>query len=184
MILASSSKQRIDILKELYPDIKIKKHQFNEELLSSIKKPIKYITKCVIEKGLSIDSSSDYVIAADTIIFFNNQIIRKPINKEEAYSLIERLIGNYHYVYSGYAIFKNNELLIKRISKTKIFIHKMSKEKINEYIETNKPLNKAGAYGIQDTEYIKCDIISGNYYTVLGLDKDKLKKDIALFINN
>lgn len=116
------------------------------------------------------------IITADTIVVLEKKILGKPINKKDAYHILKTLSGKTHTVYTGYSIynFMNNKL-ISEMEKTKVTFRELTEKEIKEYINSGSPMDKAGAYGIQDdfgAVFIKK--INGCYYNVVGLPLSKL----------
>lgn len=116
------------------------------------------------------------IITADTIVVLNNQLIGKPVNKDDAFRILKMLSGQTHIVYTGYSIYNSsNKKNISEYEKTKVTFRNLTDEEITEYIKGGSPMDKAGAYGIQDdfgAVFIKK--INGCYYNVVGLPLAKL----------
>jgi septum formation protein len=116
------------------------------------------------------------IITADTIVVLNKNIIGKPVNKADAVKLLKLLSGNTHTVYTGYAVFNTeNSRLIVNYEKTAVTFNQLSDKMIKDYVATGSPMDKAGAYGIQDdfgSVFVKK--INGCYYNVVGLPIPKL----------
>ena len=169
--LASKSPRR----KEMLNMMDIKFHTISIELEEEIldnHSPIKNVLRLAAEKCnlASTKINNGIVISADTIVVVDSKIIGKPKNKKDAKNILQSLSGRSHFVYTGFAI-KNtkNGKLINEYSKTKVFFKELSNREIDDYIKTGSPMDKAGAYGIQDdfgAVFVKK--IIGCYYNVLG----------------
>ena len=113
------------------------------------------------------------VIGADTIVAYENQILGKPKEEEDAFRMLSLLSGNTHSVYTGVSIVllgasgKVGELTF--YEKTDVAMRQMDDAEIRRYIATGEPMDKAGAYGIQGKCAIYIDKISGDYNNVVGL---------------
>lgn len=119
------------------------------------------------------------VIGGDTIVYFDNKILGKPKDAEDAYNTLKKLQGNVNYVYSGLAvIIKQNEKVKKYgdYTKTEVYMKNMTDEQIRKYIKTGEPMDKAGSYAIQGIGSKFIEKIEGSYSSVVGLDIEKLEK--------
>src|SRR5690606_29386629 len=116
------------------------------------------------------------IISADTIVVLGNKVLGKPKNKKDAVRILKMLSGKTHVVYTGYSIY--NSAIKKTITdfeKTEVTFRNLTQEEISDYVESGSPLDKAGAYGIQDdfgAVFVKK--INGCYYNVVGLPLSKL----------
>ncbi len=109
------------------------------------------------------------VIGVDTIVYFQNEILGKPQNLTQAKNMLLTLNGNTHEVISGVTIYHQNQYLqFQEI--TKVTFHHIQEHILNYYIENYKPIDKAGAYGIQDFwGLVGVKRIEGDFYNVMGL---------------
>ena len=116
------------------------------------------------------------IITADTIVVLNKEILGKPINEKDAFKILNKLSGKTHIVYTGFAISNlQEEKTIIDYEKTLVTFRKLNRKEILDYIRTGSPMDKAGAYGIQDdfgAVFIKK--INGCYYNVVGLPLSKV----------
>jgi septum formation protein len=128
--------------------------------------------------------SNGIIIAADTIVILDNVILNKPSDDSEAFSMLRNLSGRTHTVITGVAIVYTDHLtklkksIVFNVS-TKVTFAELSDDEINAYIATGSPMDKAGAYGIQDD--MGCIFISkidGDYYNVVGLPLHMLYKHL------
>jgi len=184
VILASSSPRR----KELFGMIGIKAIQMPANIDETIfsDSPIKLVKTHATLKAKAIAKKVDddcLVVAADTIVYFNKQILGKPKDKFQAAEFLTLLSGNSHFVYTGVAIAYKNKIW-KNHTRTLVEFNKLSSLEIEEYIKTEEPFDKAGAYGIQGfgSQFVKK--ISGCYFNVMGfpipLFHEMLKKIFRL----
>lgn len=175
--LASKSPRRSDMLKMM--DIKFHTLNFEyHEKINNSKSPISNVKRIALEKcnkaGLVKDDG--IIISADTIVVIDSKIIGKPKNKKDAKRILQFLSGKNHFVYTGFAIEnKVNNKIINDYSKTQVFFKKLSNKEIQDYIKTESPMDKAGAYGIQDDfGAVFVQKIIGCYYNVLGFPVSKI----------
>lgn len=121
------------------------------------------------------------VIGADTIVYYDKEVLGKPADEQEAFDMLKMLSDRTHQVYTGIAIIqknkgeKNTQLLF---DKTDVTFYPISDYEIKEYIATGDPLDKAGAYGIQGPFAIHIKEIQGDYNNVVGLPIAKLYQTI------
>ncbi|SCM13306.1 septum formation protein MAF homologue, putative [Plasmodium chabaudi adami] len=132
------------------------------------------------------DPLPNIIISCDTIVTLNNEIIEKPLDKNDAHKILTKLSNNIHYVYTAVCIFLyKTKTPITFVEKTNVYFDNLHENDISEYLNTNEPYDKAGAYSIQGigSQFIKK--IDGCYYNVMGLPIHKLSKTLAnLFIEN
>jgi len=144
-----------------------------DEIIYKNEKPSNAVARLSKEKlGLAKTKVKDgIIITADTIVVLNKTILGKPISKKDAFRILNLLSGKTHLVYTGYSIFNySNDKMITEYEKTEVTFRKLTNEEIKEYIAGGSPMDKAGAYGIQDdfgAVFIKK--INGCYYNVVGL---------------
>ncbi len=120
------------------------------------------------------------IIGCDTIVIFNNEILGKPLTPDTANAMLMKLRGNSHTVFSGLAVIdiqKKRELI--GYDKTEVKFRDLSEKEINDYVESGEPLDKAGAYGIQECGGAFVESIKGSFSNVVGLPKELLTKFLA-----
>jgi len=134
------------------------------------------------------------IIAADTIVFINGEVLGKPENRDHAFEMLKKLSGNTHEVYTGVAIVRHpyNSWDGAHIAppitdmyvfadKTEVTFRHLSDREIFDYIATGEPFDKAGAYGIQERGSVLVDRINGDFYTVMGLPISKVYTALEQF---
>ncbi|MFC2087756.1 Maf family nucleotide pyrophosphatase [Bacteroidota bacterium] len=123
-------------------------------------------------------SDNDLLITADTIVWYNNSVLGKPVNAVEAFQNLKLLSGNKHEVITGVCI----QLKGKRISfysQTYVYFSNLTNAEIQYYITHYRPFDKAGSYGIQEfIGYIGIEQIKGSYFNVMGLPIQKLYNEL------
>lgn len=110
---------------------------------------------------------NDTVLACDTVVILNGEVLGKPHNKETAFKMLKNESGKKQIVLSGYT-FINKNIEVNRTVASIVYFNELSDDLINQYIEEKKPFDKAGAYGIQD-EFNLIHHIEGSYDNVMGL---------------
>lgn len=174
MILASKSPRRKEILENFGIKIDIRPNDI-EEVSEKIKIEEK-IKDIAYKKAYETakDFPEKYVLGADTVVVYNNQIMGKPKNKEEAYEMLNKLSGKWHEVITAYSFINiKSEFILNDYDITKVKFKNISKENIDWYISTNDPMDKAGAYGIQGKGTFIVEKIEGDFYNVMGFPISK-----------
>lgn len=173
-ILASKSPRRKELLKQIIPEFSIIPSNVDE-----FKYPLDQLS---LVKALEIAKNhpEDIIISADTIVILNDIVFGKPQSKEEAFKMLSQLSNNVHEVKTIYTIFsEKSHISHTRVITSKVYFNKLSNDLINKYILSGSPLDKAGAYGIQDNDTFHIiDHIEGSYYNIVGLPIDELKEDL------
>ena len=126
---------------------------------------------------------SEIVITADTIVAVANCVLNKPTSKEQAVSMLQQLSGTCHTVYTGVCL-TNSEKQLVFCESTEVWFHALTNEEINFYIESCKPFDKAGSYGIQEwMGYAGIKKINGDFFSVMGLPLQLLYRKLNEFIS-
>lgn len=178
IILASASPRRADLLQQAGFQFEIIPSKAQEIITESI--PQKIVEEIAFSKANEVykrikkdETRQDaIVIGADTIVFFNQKVLGKPKNEQEAYSMLKMLSNQTHQVYTGVAIIRRQggeKQTLLLYDKTDVTFYPLSDHEIKEYIETKDPLDKAGSYGIQGPFAIHIKEIHGDYNNVVGL---------------
>ncbi len=186
IILASASPRRKELLEQIGLQFEICPakgeevitktipHEVVQELASQKAKEVAGMVKAYETSHEELVTPQDImVIGADTIVAYENQILGKPKDEEDAFRMLSMLSGNTHAVYTGVSIVllgasgKAGEMTF--YEKTDVVMRAMSKDEIYRYIATGEPMDKAGAYGIQGKCAIYIDRIDGDYNNVVGL---------------
>ncbi|MEJ2618449.1 MAG: Maf family protein, partial [Ignavibacteriaceae bacterium] len=175
--LASKSPRRKKLLNQLNIKFKVIDVHINEESING-ESPAGMVKRLSNEKlAKAREKVNDgVIITADTIVVINNEILGKPKDKNDAEKILKKLSGRTHTVYTGYSVFNcRNNKIITDYEKTSVTFRKLLQDEIKNYIASGTPMDKAGAYGIQDdfgAVFIKK--INGDYYNVVGLPLSSL----------
>ncbi len=180
IILASQSPRRRELLKYITNEFEVKSSDADETLPKDIspKDAVLYLSDI---KAAQFKNENDIVIGADTVVSIDNSILGKPRNKEEAYDMLSILSGREHSVFTGVTIIKNNQKA-SFYCETKVKFYDLSNDDIKTYIDTNEPMDKAGAYGIQGFGSLLVEKINGDYFNVVGLPISKLNQVLKDFL--
>ena len=180
IILASNSPRRKQLLEDAGFDFTIIPSNFIEGENPGLS-PEKYAEFLAENKAKTVlEANADaVVIGADTIVVLNGEILGKPTSPENAVEMLEKLSNKTHSVITGYAIVSKDKT-VSGYDITKVTFNNLTKEFIAKYVASGSPMDKAGAYGIQDGDLVK--EILGDYNNVVGLPVYKIKKVLAEFI--
>ena len=175
LILASSSPRRKRILRELGYNFKCISPDIDESNINNLE-PINYVLNISENKASYIwnRNKQSCVLAGDTIVNFNNEIIGKPSCQSEAFKIIKKLSNQTHSVISGLSLFLDGEA-INIFDKTDVTFKKLSNSVIENYIKSFDVLDKAGAYNIEDAENILIKHIDGCYNNIVGFPLKKFE---------
>jgi len=169
--LASGSPRR----KMLLEKIGIKFQVINpitEELSERGIDPEIYVKNTAIQKAKSVESKIEegIIIAADTIVVKDNEILGKPSNRQDALRMLKILSGTAHFVYTAVVVLdKKSGHMELEVEKTKVEMRKLDNKEIQKYINSGEPMDAAGAYKIQEGAASFIKRIEGCYYNVVGL---------------
>ncbi len=170
IILGSSSKRRKEILDFFSVDYEQKDPLFNEDEIPKDLKPKKFVYIAAEEKAKSLAKiyPDRIILSADTVVYYNDNLLLKPKDENDAYNMLITLSGNWHYVVTGVSVYNNNKVFTKT-EETKILFNKLSDDQIKAYHKNFYFMDKAGGYAIQKGGSIVVNRIIGCYYNVMGL---------------
>ncbi len=178
LILASASARRQELLSRLTNEFEVIISNFNEDKVEFKKSCSEYVMEIAKGKANAVAEllhTDAVVIGCDTIVAFEDHILGKPKDEIEAFNMLKLLSGNVHQVYSGISVIntKTREVKIDYMS-TDVKFSTLTDKEIKAYIETEEPMDKAGAYGIQGFGGVFVEEIHGDYYSVVGLPINRL----------
>ncbi len=175
LILASKSPRRKDILGKHGYTFTVQVAPFNE--ISEKDQPIKTAEHNAFGKAKatfdSLKDSNAVVLGSDTVVCIDGEILGKPTDCNDAVNMLKRLSNKTHQVVTGFAII-TKDFEIKGHDKSLVTFNNLSNELIEEYIASGLPLDKAGAYGIQDG-YPLVKKYTGSFNNIVGLPIEIIK---------
>ena len=184
-ILASKSPRRAQLLKQIGLKFKTVDSKI-QELDSENHNPIRLVkhNSLLKSRNVALSYKKEIIIGADTIVYLNDTILNKPKNMNEAKKFLKMLSNNIHYVYTGINIINTkNGNEIFDYERTSVYFRDLTNEEINYYVKKYKPLDKAGAYGIQDDfGCLFIEKITGDYYNIMGLPLVRLYRNLIKII--
>ncbi|MBN1621575.1 MAG: septum formation protein Maf [Endomicrobiales bacterium] len=180
VILASASPRRYNLLKQCGLKFSVIPSKIREKTAS--RNPVSIVKKLSSDKAVSVAKKLEkgIVIGADTIVVLRGSIIGKPRSKKDSKRILSLLNGSYHKVYSGVAVVDAGSGRKKvgcEVSRVKM--RKLSLNEIENF--SGKHMDKAGAYAVQEKNDAFVERIEGDYFNVVGLPLEKLKKLLRYF---
>lgn len=179
VILSSNSPRR----KELFAGLGI---DFDVRVISGIDEsypsdiPLKDVPQYIAkEKAAAYDIATDeLVVTADTVVIVDNEILGKPVDEDEARKMLRKLSGRSHEVITGVCL-TTCELQRSFAVTSEVTFKKLSEEEIEYYVRNYHPLDKAGAYGIQEwIGYIGVTSLYGSYFNVMGMPVQRIYEEL------
>lgn len=183
IILASNSPRRKKLLQQIGLDFSIEESGYEE-------KPIPNATPSEIAKFLSLEKANlvavkhqdAIIIAADTLVVIDNEILGKPTSEENAREMLRKLSSRTHSVITGFTIIDTaKNKAITDCVETKVTFKDLSELEMAAYVETQDLMDKAGAYAIQEKGGLFVKSIEGDYFNVVGLPLYAVSKALGEF---
>lgn len=168
LVLASSSPRRAALLDQLGLAYETTPAHIDETLRPS-EPPAAYVERLAREKVVAVSRSNDeVVIGADTAVVSDGHVLGKPAHPEEARSMLRRLQGERHEVFTGVAVGHAGEIE-SLVDVTHVQMLPMTDSEISDYVNGGEPMDKAGSYALQGRGGVFVETISGSPFTVVGL---------------
>ena len=180
-VLASASPRRKELLSSLINEFEIIPSKEEENTPNATpEEVVKSLARQKAESVFScLECKGKIVLGADTVVALDGEILGKPVDREDAFRMLSALSGREHEVYTGICIIFEKEGVKHTLLEadcTKVRFRKLSETFINEYIQSGSPMDKAGAYGIQDGNI--AEGIEGSFSNVVGLPVELCEKMI------
>ena len=181
-ILASASPRRKELLAEILPKFEIIPSLADESVTDN-PTPKEFVEILAERKAREVASRPEnegkFVIGSDTVVAYGNEILGKPKDEQDAVRMLKLLSGNTHEVFTGVCIiYPKGDGAVTHLAAdcTKVTFERLTDEQIAAYVESGSPMDKAGAYGIQDGGLVHC--IEGSFSNVVGLPIELVKEMI------
>lgn len=172
LVLASNSPRRKELLSWLGLDFSIRPADVDESVLPG-ESPQTYVQRLALVKARKMSGSAGFkelVVAADTTVTDGKVILGKPANEAEARAMLKQLRARIHFVHTAVVVLSPAAGRIEEeLCSTRVRMRKYSDDEINTYIKSGDPMDKAGAYAIQNTEFEPVELFKGCYASVMGL---------------
>ncbi len=165
--LSSSSPRRKSLLQKIFKEVEIVHPEVDESILKG-ESAIEMVLRLSRMKADFV-KRDNVVLAADTTVEINGEILGKPKDEDDATRMLKMLSGKWHTVHTGVCI-KFREEMVNFVESTRVKFHDLDDDIIKEYVKTGLPMDKAGSYGIQEEMgMILVEKIEGDFFNVIGL---------------
>lgn len=169
LVLASGSPRRRELLRRIGWDPLVRPVDLDETPRPG-EAAADYVLRLAEEKAAARAEPGELVLAADTIVVLDGELLGKPVDVADARRMLAALSGREHEVLTGVAIYDPARCAkLATFDRTRVRFAEMSEEEIGWYVSTGEPMDKAGAYGIQECGALFVEAIEGNYSNVVGL---------------
>ena len=180
-ILASNSPRRKELLAGLGVDYEVRTlpdvDESYPETLQGADIPL-YIAKEKADAYVAMMQPGELMITADTIVWLDGKVLGKPRDREDALQMLRTMSGRTHEVFTGVCI-TTTDWQRSFTAQTEVRFATLSEEEIAYYVDNFQPMDKAGAYGVQEwIGFIGVENISGSYYNIMGLPVQKLYREL------
>lgn len=181
LILASTSPRRREILDFFSVPYIQASPDFDEDSLPFQNDPAAFVKKLSLGKALSLTKTypDSIILAADTLVYFEGEVLGKPKSLEHAVETLMRLQGNWHEVYSGITVVNPNHQ-VSDVEVSRILFKDCTESEIRKYVEGIHTLDKAGAYAIQGAGNIMIERLEGCFYNTCGLPINALERSLKI----
>lgn len=182
VILASNSPRRKELLAGLGVSYEVRTLPDVDESypahLQGADIPL-YISREKADAYRALMQPGELMITADTIVWLDGEVLGKPVDREDALHMLRAMSGRTHEVFTGVCL-TTTEWQRSFSARTEVRFAHLSEEEITYYVDTFLPMDKAGAYGVQEwIGYIGVEYISGSYYNIMGLPVQRLYKELC-----
>jgi septum formation protein len=180
IILASKSPRRQELLQLMGIDFKVVLRDVDESYPAGLS-PSDIAVYIAEKKAKAFDEviDNEIVITADTIVSLEGKILGKPDNEAHAFEILSDLSGKRHEVITAVSLLKNHKLT-SFYEVSEVFFKELSAEQIKYYVSTYSPMDKAGAYGIQEwIGLVAVEKINGSYSNIVGLPTQRLYEELC-----
>ncbi len=171
LILASASPRRSELLKQIDVDFRVVAADIDEQVREG-EEPAAYVLRVAREKAVAVlhEEGGDLpVLAADTAVVLDGQIMGKPRHRGSAAAMLKQLSGRTHEVYSAVTLAISEQEVYDQLNVTRVSFAILEPEWIEAYLESGDSMDKAGAYGVQGRAAEKISRIEGSFSGVMGL---------------
>jgi len=174
IILASKSPRRAVLLQQMGIPFEVISVEISEESCILLD-PVQLVVALSKLKAEAVvhDIVEGLIIAADTIVYINREILGKPKDNHEAREMLQKLSGKTHEVFTGFTLLQVRGKQLSDVERTTVTFRTLESWEIDDYVESGGPLDKAGGYGIQDRSGLFVDRIEGCFYNVVGFPLTK-----------
>ena len=177
-ILASSSPRRKELLTKIVKDFRILVPEIDESLLNIDAKDLPSQESKAKAYAIASLYPDAEILACDTIVVLHGKALGKPLDYDDAFRMLKAQSGQKEIVLSGYTYIGQGREITRTVA-TEVYFNDLSDELIRDYLQTKKPFDKAGAYGIQDGFPLIREIV-GSFDNVMGLPTEDIYEHVIL----
>lgn len=187
LVLASRSPRREALLRHVGFAFDVVVPDVDEDAVSTSMDPAAYVEHLAVlkaQRGAELVLRPSIVIGSDTTVVLDGQVLNKPSDADDAVRMLSTLSGRTHTVYTGIALIDTRTLVCtSAVRSTHVTFRELDAMEIRAYVDTGSPLDKAGAYGIQDDfGAVFVSRVEGCYYTIVGLPLELLYTELRAFV--
>lgn len=178
LILASSSPRRKELLENIHLTFEVSSSDVDESFSEGLSPDVVVMQLAERKaKAVAANNPTAFVLGADTIVVLEGTVLGKPNDEAEAADMLRKLSGKTHEVYTGVSIVSPNDAF-SFYEKTTVTFWELTETEINMYVSSGEPLDKAGAYGIQQLGSFLVKEIQGDYFSVVGLPISRTVREL------
>ncbi len=184
IVLGSSSPRRVELLTLLVGKVEVRVPVVEEVYPPNmpVNRVPEYLSALKAESLRPTLTDNEVLITADTVVILNGKLIGKPANMQEAKATLQALSGATHQVVSGYTI-ANKECMVCGSAESRVTFATLQEDEVDYYLRTFSPLDKAGAYGVQEwIGLVGVTHIEGSYHNIMGLPTALLYNKLKQFL--
>lgn len=176
IVLASNSPRRKQLLAKLTADFVVVPSRCAEVTTAALPKDAAKELAChkAFDVFKHLPSDEQYgavVVGCDTVVELDGKVLGKPSDEQHAKQMLAALSGRTHFVHTGYAVYSDNAIYLG-VATTEVTFRTLSADEIADYVASGAALDKAGAYGIQETDFAV--VVYGSYDNVVGFPTEKI----------
>ena len=180
IILASKSPRRKSLMSKITNDFLTYDSDIDEHASYHFNNHLDIVSDISYRKAKKALEAypNDIILAADTIVVLDNEIIGKPKDNKDAFDMLKKLSDRTHEVVTSYTLINKNKIIRNKVI-SKVTFNKLTDDLISAYVSTGSPLDKAGGYGIQENDkFPLVKSYSGSYENIVGFPTDEIKEDL------
>ncbi|MBO4825877.1 MAG: septum formation protein Maf [Prevotella sp.] len=181
IVLASNSPRRKELLAGLDIPFSVRVLDGIDESYPPMLSPVdipQFLAKNKAEAYKSTMADDEVVITADTVVVLDEEVLGKPADRADAVHMLKELSGKTHQVITGVCLTTTSTQRVFGVT-TEVTFKAFTDEEINYYVDTYKPMDKAGAYGIQEwIGYVGVTALNGSYFNVMGLPVQRIYAEL------
>ena len=183
IVLASGSPRRQELLGRMgITDFTVRVPEVEESYPAGLspEETVCYISREKSDAARLLCDENELIITADTMVFLDDKRLGKPKDEAQALEMLTALAGRRHTVCTGVTVRRGN-VILTRAQSTDVYFRPATERELRAYIRTGKPMDKAGAYGVQGKGSLLVRRIDGDFFNVMGLPVEMLAEMLKTF---